>query len=122
MSSECLLVGFNSAWTARNSGGIIGVVRTDNGLLVELGEPTVADFPQAEKMIRAWQERLNPKRTLILLDQPTIVRNASEQRAVENIVGAAIGRRRGGVKPANTSRIGMFCPDAPLRRFLGRFG
>lgn len=57
-----------------------------------------------------------------MLDQPTIVRNATGQRPVENLVGAPISLRYGGVQPANTSKKEMFGKDAPLWPFLKKFG
>ena len=63
-----------------------------------------------------------PTSTIILLDQPTIVKNLTGQRPVENIVGSAISRRRGGMQPANTSKENMFGKDAPIWPFLTRFG
>jgi predicted RNase H-like nuclease len=120
--SESLCVGFDSAWTAGNSGGIVGAVRTSDGNYVEIGLPKVVSFLQAEEMICAWQEKWHPKRTLVLIDQPTIVPNATGQRPVENIVASLVSRLRGGMQPANTTRVGMFCPNAPIWPFLRKFG
>jgi predicted RNase H-like nuclease len=63
-----------------------------------------------------------PTATIILLDQPTIVKNTAGQRPVENIVGSAVSLRYGGMQPANTSREEMFGKKAPVWRFLTRFG
>lgn len=117
-----LLVGFDSAWTVGNSGAVVGALRLSDGQLLELGEPIVANFTQAEHAIRSWQEAHQPISTVVLIDQPTIVKNASGQRPVENIVGSVVGRRRGGMQPANTSRQGMFDEGAPIWKFLAQFG
>ncbi len=117
-----LLVGFDSAWTASNAGAIAGCVRLDNGSLCELGEPRCVDYPGATDIIVEWQRQEDAATTLVLLDQPTIVKNATGQRAVENIVSSAVSLRHGGMQPANTARTEMFGADAPVWRFLARFG
>lgn len=117
-----LLVGFDSAWTASNSGGLAGVLRSDDGNVRELGSPQIVDYPQAQEFISKWQDELSPTATIVLLDQPTIVPNQKGQRPVENIVGSAVGIRYGGMQPANTSKKAMFSPEAPLWPFLKRFG
>ncbi len=39
-----LLVGFDSAWTAHNSGALVGVLRFEDGNFHELGPPKVVDY------------------------------------------------------------------------------
>ena len=117
-----LLVGFDSAWTLTNSGALVGVLVLDDKTFQELGPPRVADYPDATDAIVKWQEQYTPSATTILLDQPTIVSNLTGQRPVENIVGAAVSRRRGGMQPANRSRENMFGEDAPIWPFLANFG
>jgi predicted RNase H-like nuclease len=117
-----LLIGFDSAWTRTNSGALVGVLQNETGTLTELGDPTVANYQQAEEMILRWQADHNPISTLILLDQPTIVKNATSQRPVESIVDSSVIRRRGKMQPANTAREEMFGRDAPVGTFLKLFG
>jgi predicted RNase H-like nuclease len=117
-----LLVGFDSAWTSANSGALVGVLRLDDGTFHDLGPPQVVDYRKSETLICTWQEVHRPTATIVLLDQPTIVRNAAGQRPVENIVGSPVGLRYGGVQPANTARKNMFGKEAPIWRFLTRFG
>jgi predicted RNase H-like nuclease len=117
-----LLVGFDSAWTAKNSGAIVGVIQRDDGTYRELGPPQVADYAQAEAAILKWQVNETPTATIVLIDQPTIVKNATGQRPVENLVGSPVSLRHGGMQPASTARTGMFCPQAPVWKFLTRFG
>src|ERR1035437_6892111 len=88
-----LLVGFDSAWTASNSGGLAGVLRSDDGNVRELGLPLIVDYPQAQEVISKWQDELAPTATIVLLDQPTIVPNPRGQRPVENIAGSVVSRR-----------------------------
>lgn len=117
-----LLVGFDSAWTPTNAGALVGVVQRRDGTFKELGPPRVAAYRDAEEVIVEWQAAHLPTATMILLDQPTIVKNASGQRPVEHLVGSAIGRRRGGMQPANTAKREMFGNEAPVWRFITRFG
>ena len=117
-----LLVGFDSAWTRTNSGALVGVLLLDDGTFNELGPPRIGDYSQAHGVILQWQTEQLPTSTIVLLDQPTIVENPTGQRPVENIVGSVVGRRRGGMQPANTSKEEMFGRDAPMWPFLTRFG
>ena len=117
-----LLVGFDSAWTRTKSGAIVGVHRFDDGTFHDLGAPRTVNYREAEDVILKWQAEHRPTATIILLDQPTIVKNASGQRPVENIVSSPVGLRYGGVQPANTARVEMFGKEAPVWQFLTRFG
>lgn len=117
-----LLVGFDSAWTAANTGGLAGVLREEGGRCRELGLPDATNFENAAVRIASWREACRPRRTVILIDQPTIVRNANGQRPVEHLIASPVSRRRGGMQPANTGRLGMFDADAPIWTFLACFG
>jgi len=117
-----LLVGFDSAWTPTNSGAIVGVLRADDGTFQELGSPQVVNYREAERTILEWQGQHAPAATIVLLDQPTIVRNADGQRPVENLVGSSVSPRYGGMQPASTAREDMFGKAAPVWPFLTRFG
>ena len=117
-----LLIGFDSAWTSKNSGGLIGVLRWDDGTIGELGPPRIVNYTQAQEAILGWQAELTPSATIVLLDQPTIVTNPGGQRPVENIVGSTVSRRYGGMQPANRSKKEMFGNQAPVWEFLKRFG
>lgn len=117
-----LLVGFDSAWTSTNSGALVGVLYRDDRTFHGLGAPQIVNYCEAERVILKWQAEQMPTATIVLLDQPTIVKNAAGQRPVENIVGSPVGRRYGGMQPANTSREEMFGKQAPVWRFLARFG
>lgn len=117
-----LLVGFDSAWTRTNSGALVGVLQLDNGTFRELDLPQTVDYRKAEGVILKWQAEQAPTATIVLLDQPTIVKNAVGQRPVENLVGSPVSRRCGGMQPANTSKKEMFGKEAPVWPFLTRFG
>lgn len=75
-----LLVGFDSAWTPGNSGAIAGLLVPSGGDFREIGPPQVVNYSEAEQLILDWQRQFRPKRTLVLLDQPTIVVNPTGQR------------------------------------------
>lgn len=117
-----LLVGFDSAWTRRKSGALVGAIRGPCGGWSELGLPREADFPTATEIIRGWQAELKPDRVVVMLDQPTIVENEAGQRPVENLVASPVSRAYGGVQPANLGRSDMFGSDAPVWDFLTEFG
>jgi|HubBroStandDraft_1064217.scaffolds.fasta_scaffold1072968_1 hypothetical protein len=57
-----LLIGFDSAWTAHNSGAIVGLLRLADRKFHELGPPTIVDYLQAEAAIAKWQAELPPRR------------------------------------------------------------
>ncbi len=122
MAMRTLIVGFDSAWTSTNRGALVAVFDAGDGTFRDIGPPQTANFREAEEFILQWQAELAPTTTIVLLDQPTIVRNASGQRPVENIVGSAVSLRHGGMQPANTGRKEMFGRDAPVWSFLSRFG
>ncbi len=117
-----LLVGFDSAWTPTNSGALVGVLRADDGTFQELGSPETVNYREAAGRISEWQTQGNPAATIVMLDQPTIVKNAAGQRPVENLVASPVSLRYGGMQPANTGRGEMFGREAPVWRFLTRFG
>ena len=113
------MVGFDSAWTAKNSGAIGAVLTGESGDLVELSQPVEADFCRAMDLIKQWQCAYHPTLSFILIDQPTIVRNFTGQREVEAIACAAIIRRGGCMQPANSKRDSMFGLNAPIWKFVG---
>jgi predicted RNase H-like nuclease len=117
-----LLVGFDSAWTSTNSGALVGVLHSDDGTVHGLGVPQIVDYREAEGVILKWQAEQVPVATIVLLDQPTIVKNVAGQRPVENIVGSPVSLRYGGMQPANTAREEMLGKEAPVWPFLRRFG
>jgi len=117
-----LLVGFDSAWTAGNSGGLVGTVCQGVDGYEDLGNPVPANFQEAGRTIRKWQDKHGPSETIILIDQPTVVRNTAGQRPVKNLAASPVSLRYGGMQPANTARMGMFDANAPVWPFLQQFG
>ncbi len=119
---KTLLVGFDSAWTPANAGALVGILCLEDGTYQELGPPEIATFGEAQRLVEDWQAVHNPSSTLVLLDQPTVVVNPTGCRPVERIAGAAISRRYGGMQPASRAKATMFGPEAPVWRFIDRFG
>ncbi len=117
-----LLVGFDSAWTRTHSGALVGALQLEDGTLRELGPPQTGDFNQAERVILEWQAEHLPTATIVLLDEPTIVKNAERQRPVDNLVCSSVSLRYGGMQPANLGREEMFGKEAPVWSFLDQFG
>jgi predicted RNase H-like nuclease len=121
-NNTSLLVGFDSAWTARKSGALVGVLRSASGGYEDLGPPQISDFKNARQSILDWQSAYSPGSTIVMLDQPCIVQKSKGQRPVEHIVGSAVSLRYGGMQPASLSRQDMFGVNAPMWPFLGGFG
>lgn len=116
-----LLVGFDSAWTVGNAGGLVAVIQCPDGTIRELEPPECVGFSQASQRIQEWQGVHAPTSTVILIDQPIVVPNQTGQRPVENLVAAPVSSRYGGVQPANIGRVEMFGAEAPVWEFLERF-
>lgn len=117
-----LVVGFDSAWTAKKSGALVCALLRADGEFEEPAPPRQATFPQASDVVKDLQSSCKPSTAIVMLDQPTIVQNSSGQRPVENIVGSPVSLRYGGVQPANTNKAEMFGPRAPIWPFLSMFG
>jgi predicted RNase H-like nuclease len=122
MKGPRLIVGFDSAWSASNRGAIAGALLADDRIAIPLEEPRPANFDEAADLIFRWRTEHHPKSTTVLIDQPTIVKNSSRQRPVEQIVCATIGARRSAMQPAHTGKEHLFGADAPIWHFLARFG
>jgi predicted RNase H-like nuclease len=118
LSDGLAVFGFDSAWTRQNRGAISGV-RYDAGKVTCL-MPRNVGFGEALDAISEFSK--GSSTLLVGIDQPLIVKNQAGRRAVEATVSHVIGRRGGGVQPANRSRTGMFCDDAPIWEFLKLLG
>jgi predicted RNase H-like nuclease len=115
------LIGFDSAWTDNaKAPGAITSVSFQNGRITSWHPPQLVSFGGALAFI---QENRSPDGvTLVAVDQPTIVANATSMRPVERAAASLISWLGGGVQPSNTGRVGMFCKDAPIWRFLATLG
>ena len=110
-------VGFDSAWTDNpRAQGAIAAVCIQNGACVGWHPPRLVSFDGALAFIGEVQSRDGI--TLVALDQPTIVANASGMRPVERAAASLVSWLGGGVQPSNTGRTGMFCSASPVWRFL----
>lgn len=117
-AANLLLIGFDSAWTVRNRGGLVAL-RLRGGRAELVFGPAPCSFEEALQEIERWR---GEGQILLALDQPLIVRNEGGRRPAESVVAHVIRRHFGGVQPANTSRKGMFDLDAPVWSFLESLG
>jgi predicted RNase H-like nuclease len=111
------IIGFDSAWTdsPKNPGAICAIEFGPDGSS-SFTRPLLVSFDGALEFIE--QRRQRGLMCLIALDQPTIVQNETGMRPVERVAASLVSYVGGGVQPANRSKRGLFCPDAPLWRFL----
>jgi predicted RNase H-like nuclease len=116
-----IYIGFDSAWTdnPKAPGAICGV-GIENDQPVWFHPPQLVSFDQALTFIQ--KARSENGATLIALDQPTVVPNLTSMRPVERVAASLISWLGGGVQPSNRGRLGMFCDDSPIWRFLSALG
>ena len=113
------LIGFDSAWTDNaKAPGAIAALRVEGDRVVEWFPPELVSFDGALAFIA--RVRAPDGMTLVALDQPTIVPNATGMRPVERAAASLISWLGGGVQPSNTGRVGMFCAASPVWSFLAR--
>lgn len=103
--------GFDSAWSGNNSGAIAWMEANQFGLSFK--GVKAASFNDCISHI----DRTISSMHLLMIDQPTIVRNEDGRRPVECVIAHEIGRCRGGVQPANTGRP-FFNSDASIWQFI----
>jgi predicted RNase H-like nuclease len=117
MGPPIVFIGFDSAWADNpKEPGAICATGYEGGRFTTFVPPELASFDHALEFIQAIRSREGV--TIVAIDQPTIVANASGGRPVERVAGSLISWIGGGVQPANRRRIGMFDDDAPIWRFL----
>ncbi|MDX1820088.1 MAG: DUF429 domain-containing protein [Paracoccaceae bacterium] len=115
--SNTVIFGFDSAWTdAPKAPGAICAIAFDDRGEVRFHEPRLVSFAQARSFIEELRESFAV--SLVALDQPTVVPNESGSRPVEKVAASLVSFVGGGVQPANRSKVGMFCEDAPIWPFL----
>ena len=107
-------VGFDSAWGGKTRGGICSAV-FDGAELAEVGCPEPAGFDDAKRVVH--RRDRHAEFTLLAIDQPTTVPNATGMRPVERVAGSV----KLGVQPANLSSS-MFNRYAPIWTFLDDLG
>ena len=99
-------VGFDSAWAGKALGAVCFAVFDDKEL-VDYGVPEPVSFDGARELVE--QVRKDAAFTLVAVDQPTMVPNATGMRPVERVAGSV----KRGVQPANL-RGPMFDGSAPI--------
>lgn len=115
------VIGFDSAWTDKASApGAICAASLDDRGLIHFDPPELATFSAALQFIDRVKSRSTV--TIIALDQPTIVPNATSLRPVERVASSLISWLGGGVQPSNTGKKGMFCSASPIWPFLHQVG
>ncbi len=116
-----VFIGFDSAWTDNpKAPGAISAVVLQAGAFARFEAPRLASFDEALAFIRKC--RADSGTTLVALDQPTVVPNATSLRPVERTAATLVSWLGGGVQPSNRGRRGMFCEASPIWRFLGALG
>jgi predicted RNase H-like nuclease len=114
------IVGFDSAWADNpKAPGAVAVVHS-TGTEWVLRDPVLASFDAALTLIRAVAH--GSDLCLVAIDQPTIVPNSTGCRPVDRVAASLISWIGGGVQPANRTKKGMFCDDAPIWRFKAQLG
>jgi predicted RNase H-like nuclease len=115
--SSTVIFGFDSAWTdAPRAPGAICAVAFDGRGQVSFHEPRLVSFAEARAFINDVGKDFAV--SLVALDQPTVVPNIAGSRPVDKVAAALVSFVGGGVQPANRSKIGMFCDNAPIWSFL----
>lgn len=110
-------VGFDSAWTDNpKAPGAICALVLRAGRPAAFHPPRLASFAEALAFMK--ELRTLNGMTLVALDQPTIVPNATSLRPVERAAASLVSWLGGGVQPSNRGRKGMFCDDSPIWSFL----
>jgi predicted RNase H-like nuclease len=116
-----VVFGFDSAWTdnPKAPGAICAITFNARGQARFLA-PRATSFSDALRFIEV--VRTDYDLSLVALDQPTIVPNLTGSRPVDKVAAALVSFVGGGVQPANRSKIGMFCDDAPIWTFIASLG
>lgn len=113
-------IGFDSAWADNpKTPGAICAAGFEGTRPAWFRPPQLASFAEALGLIHGLR---SGGVTLVALDQPTIVPNATGARPVERLAASLMTWLGGGVQPANTGRIGLFCAAAPIWPFLQALG
>jgi predicted RNase H-like nuclease len=114
-------IGFDSAWMDNpKAPGAITAVSIESGHEAHWHPPQLVSFEGALAFIQ--KVRSPDGVTIVGLDQPTVVLNATGTRPVERVAASVISWMGGGVQPSNTGRTGMFGANAPVWRFLSDLG
>ncbi|MEI7601546.1 MAG: DUF429 domain-containing protein, partial [Aestuariivirga sp.] len=96
--SSTVIFGFDSAWTdAPKAPGAICAIAFDDHGQVEFHEPRLVSFAEARVFIEALRQDFAV--SIVALDQPTIVPNASGSRPVDKVAASLVSFVGGGVQP-----------------------
>ena len=108
-------VGFDSAWAdhPRRPGSICA-------LGASFEPPRSAGFDAALAFLR--DSHGSADLTILAIDQPTIVPNATGARPADRVAAALMSWSGGGVQPAYRGKAALFGDGAPVWRFLAALG
>lgn len=116
-----VIFGFDSAWTnAPKSPGAICAVAFDEQGGVRFHAPRLASFEKAREFIDGLRKDFAV--SLVAIDQPTVVPNATGSRPVDRVAASVISHIGGGVQPANRKKHRMFGDGAPIWPFISELG
>ena len=108
------IIGFDSAWSGINKGGICAVKIQDK-TLVEFIEPELVSYQEALAFI---QKHMSPRGlNLVAIDQPTVVANMEGGRPVDYLIKPILSHLGGGLILANCNSS-FFDKRAPIWKFL----
>lgn len=110
-------VGFDSAWSGKNDGGIAWA-SFRGSRFKGFGEPKPADFDEAARIIETLRDEHDF--VLVAMDQPTLVPNETGSRPVERVAASLISTLKSGVQPANRGKEALFGANAPVWSFIER--
>lgn len=113
------IIGFDSAWSSKpNAKGGICAIQIKGQEKKLILDPENAGFERASEIIENIHRSSN--RTIVMIDQPTIVPNEAGMRPVEKLAGAVVSFIGGGVQPSNKGKADMFGDNAAIWRFQSR--
>ena len=114
-----IIFGFDSAWANNHKGAICAIGINQDGQS-SFHEPELSNFDDALEYIRERQQ--DYARSLVAIDQPTIVRNETGSRPVDRVAASLVSYVGGGTQPANLSKAALFGEHSPFRQFLLELG
>ena len=118
-ANGAIIFGFDSAWANNQEGAICAIGIAQDGQS-SFHEPKPVYFADALEYIRERQQ--DYARSLVAIDQPTIMRNETGSRPVDRVAGSLISYVGGGAQPANLSKAALFGENSPFRQFLLELG
>ena len=117
--TDTVIFGFDAAWSDKSPGAICALGFDAEGAAT-FDAPRAVCFKGALEYIKAHRQPY--ARTVVALDQPTIVPNRKASRSGERVAASLLGFTGGGAQPANRSKESMFGDGAPIWDFKDELG